>query len=88
MLRISLSEADGGAVTLRLDGQLTGLWVKLLLETSEARVEKGARVIIDLKNVSFVDREGCAVLRSLADRNVEIVNAMPFIAEQIRKAAQ
>lgn len=73
---------------LRLEGQLTGRWVKLLQETCQARLEKGARIIVDLKNVSFVDREGCAVLRSLIDRHVDILNALPFIAEQIRKAAQ
>jgi len=88
MLKISTSVADGGVVTLRLDGRLTGQWVKLLQGTCEARLGKGARVVIDLTNVSFVDREGLAVLRGLADRNVEILNALPFIAEQIRKAAQ
>lgn len=88
MLRISTSAADGGVVTLRLDGRLTGQWVKLLQGTCEARLETGARVVIDLTNVSFVDREGLTVLRGLADRRVEILNALPFIAEQIRKAAQ
>ena len=86
MLRISTSAADGGAVTLRLDGQLTGQWVKLLQGTCSAQLEKGAQVMIDLKHVSFVDREGLALLRSLADREINILNALPFIAEQIRKA--
>ena len=86
MLRISTIEAAGETVTLRLDGQITGQWVKLLQRTCEAQLKKGARVTIDLKNVSFVDRDGIALLRSLTDRRVEILNALPFIAEQIRKA--
>jgi anti-anti-sigma regulatory factor len=86
MLRISASAADGGAVTLRLDGRLTGEWVKLLQSTCEARLENGAQVIIDMKHVSFADREGVVLLRNLADRGVDILNALPFISQQIRKA--
>jgi anti-anti-sigma regulatory factor len=86
MLRISTNAAAGGPVTLQLDGRLTGQWVKLRQGTCEARLKENAHVIIDLKNVSFVDREGFVLLRSLADRQVEILNALPFIAEQIKKA--
>jgi anti-anti-sigma regulatory factor len=86
MLRISASEAVGGAVTLQLDGRLTEQWVALLKATCEARLKENAHVIIDMKNVSFVDRDGFVLLRSLADRRVEILNILPFIAEQIRKA--
>ena len=86
MLRISVNEAVSEAVTLRLDGQVAGQWVKLLQKTCEAELKKGARVIIDLRNVSFADRYGIALLRSLTDRRVEVLNALPFIAEQIRNA--
>ena len=86
MLRISVNEAVGDAVTLRLDGQIAGQWVKLLQKTCEAELKKDARVIIDLRNVSFADRYGIALLRSLTDRRVEVLNALPFIAEQIRNA--
>jgi ABC-type transporter Mla MlaB component len=85
MLRISAIEAAGGTVTLRLDGQVTGRWVMLLQRTCEAELKKGARVTIDLKNVSFADRDGIALLRSLTDCRVELLNPLPFIAEQIRK---
>jgi ABC-type transporter Mla MlaB component len=59
--------------------------VKLLQRTCEAQLKKGVRVAIDLKNVSFADRDGIALLRSLKDRRVEILNALPFIAEQIQR---
>ena len=85
MLRISASEVAGEPLMLRLDGQVNGQWVKLLQKTCEARLKKGVRVTIDLKNVSFADRDGIALLRSLKDRRVEILNALPFIAEQIKR---
>jgi ABC-type transporter Mla MlaB component len=86
MLKISVIGVAGEPVTLRLDGQVTGRWVKLLQNTCDAQLKNGARVTIELKNVSFVDRDGIAFLQSLTDRRVEILNALPFIAEQIRKA--
>jgi ABC-type transporter Mla MlaB component len=85
MLRISANEAAGEPLTLRLDGQINGQWVKLLQRTCEAQLKKGAQVALDLKNVSFADRDGIALLRSLKDRRVEILNALPFIAEQIKR---
>ena len=84
MLRISTSKATDGAMTLRLDGQLAGPWVQLLREACAEHSLSG-RVILDLSNVSFVDREGFKLLRDLVDRRFEFSSASPFIAEQIRK---
>jgi hypothetical protein len=87
MLKVSVANAAGEEISFRLDGQITGLWVELLRGLCEATLQKGARIILEMKNVSFVDRDGIALLRSLAGRRVEILNALPFIAEQIAKAA-
>ena len=86
MLKISITEAAGETVSLQLDGQVSGRWVELLQRTCELQLEKCAHVTIDLKNVSFADRDGLALLRSLKDRRVEILNALPFMAQQIWKA--
>lgn len=86
MLRISITEAANEWVTLLLDGQVSGQWVELLRSTCEGQLKKNARVTIDLKNVSFLDHDGIALLRNLRDRRVEILNALPFIAVQIGKA--
>jgi ABC-type transporter Mla MlaB component len=85
MLRISANELAGESVLLQLDGQISGEWIKLLEGTCEAQLKNGAQVSLDLRNVSFADRDGIALLRSLADRQVEILNAVPFIAEQIKR---
>src|SRR5258708_19852444 len=84
MLRISANEATGEAITLRLDGQVSGRWVKLLEGTCEAQLNKGARVIIDLKNVSFADRDGAHLFRSLQDRKGNSQNPFPSIPSQTR----
>lgn len=86
MLKILASEAVGESVTLQLHGQVKGRWVLLLGETCEAHLQKGLRVVVDLRNVSFADRDGIALFQSLQDRQVTILNALPFVSEQMRKA--
>jgi ABC-type transporter Mla MlaB component len=86
VLKITTTEGAGERIALQLDGQVSGRWLELLQATCEAQLKKSTQVSIDLKNVSFADRDGVALLRSLQDRHVEILNAEPFIAEQIRTA--
>jgi anti-anti-sigma regulatory factor len=84
MLRISTDKAKDGAMTLLLEGQLAGPWVRLLRESCDENAS-GVGIILDLSNVSFADREGIKLLRDLVDRGFELRSASPFIAEQIRK---
>jgi ABC-type transporter Mla MlaB component len=85
MLRISTIETTGEKVKIQIDGQLSAEWVKLLRKMCETHLEKGLQVSIDLRNVSFADRDGIAILQKLSNYNVEFFNASPFLAEQIRK---
>ena len=88
MLRISVIKSSGETVTLHLDGQVTGRWAKLLKRMCEVQLKKDVRITIELRNVSFADRDGIALLRNLTDRQVKILNVLPFIAEQISKATE
>jgi hypothetical protein len=47
MLRISADDMTGELISFRLDGQVTGRWVKLLRRTCEAQLKKGKRVNIE-----------------------------------------
>lgn len=85
MLKISTIESTEELAKIRIDGQISGEGVKLLQNTCKAQLEKGLKLSVDLQNVSFVDREGIAALRTLQQHKVEFVNASLFITEQIRK---
>jgi hypothetical protein len=85
MLKVSTSKAADGAVTLRLDGQVAGPWVNVLQGACDEHLLKGSPVVLDLRNVSFADREGIELLRGLANRRAEFRNASPFLVEQMRK---
>ena len=87
MLKILANRPSDQDVTLRLDGLVAGRWVAVLRESCEVALNKGARLTLDLGNVSFVDRDGGTLLRGLINRQVSFMNASPFVTEQIRRAA-
>ncbi|MGH2650580.1 MAG: STAS domain-containing protein [Actinomycetota bacterium] len=84
MLKITPIEAPVEAVTLRLEGRVIGAWVEELRQSCTRVLAQPVRLILDLTDVSFIDTDGLALVRSLADRQVTIVNCSPFVTEQLR----
>ena len=80
--RVVMSEQE---VTLRLDGRVTGQWVELFRESAESEIEEGLRLTLDLGNISFIDCEGLALIKSLVQRGVQPLNVPFFVVEQLRK---
>ena len=85
MLKITTAVLSKHEITLRLDGRVTGQWVALLRDSAESAFTEGMKLTIDLKNVSFIDCEGIALLKRLIERGANPVNAPLFVSEQIRK---
>ena len=86
MLRISIVESSGHAVTLRVEGEVKGRWVEELGRTCEEPLSRGVQLILDLADVSFIDSDGIALFRILADRRVDFVNPSSFISGQIEES--
>jgi hypothetical protein len=84
MLKIVVEARDGASV-VRAEGQMIGPWVnelgRLVEELLRARVEPPT---VDLRGVSFVDRDGVDLLRRLEHRGVTVVNCSRFGAEQLK----
>ena len=85
MLKIKRVSPPIQEITLKLDGRVTGQWVELLRESAESEMEAGLRITLDLENVSFIDGEGLALIRSLMDRGVQQANAPLFVLEQLTR---
>ena len=85
MLKITRAVLSKQETTLRLDGRVAGQWVALLRDSAECELDEGVKLTIDLKNISFIDCEGIALLKSLIKRGVDPINAPLFVAEQIKK---
>lgn len=84
MLKIETVSNGTGTATLVLEGRLIGPWVEELRRFCEESVSPHEGLILDLGAVSFVDRGGLELLRSLADRQARVSNCSPFVAEQLR----
>ncbi len=84
MLRISPVESPDGALILRLEGRVIGPWVEELRRSCEEVLATGGRLGLDLSNVSFVDRNGVELLRSLKNRDMALLTCSPFVHEQLK----
>lgn len=83
MLRIVV-ESGEGVGTVRAEGQMIGPWVDEVRRSCEEVRRAGMEPIVDLAQVSFVDREGVALLRDLGRRGVALVNCSGFVAELLK----
>jgi ABC-type transporter Mla MlaB component len=83
MLKIVLTQDEGGPM-LRLAGQVIGPWVEELERVGDAVMAVHSGVALDLADVSFVSREGVALLQGLRDRGVVLRHCSAFLVEQLR----
>ena len=82
MLRIERVDEESGKTTVRATGRLTGPWVAEF-ERAVSDYATDAPVVIDLTDVSFVDRAGISLLRMLRSRTHVKLRCSAFVAEQI-----
>jgi ABC-type transporter Mla MlaB component len=66
-------------VTLRLEGEVMGLEVAELERVASELIAQRRPVRLDLQAVTFVDREGVALLRELRAEGAEWRNASIFV---------
>jgi len=86
MLRIARNEAGRrGVEELRLEGKVVGRWVEELRRSCDDILHSPEqRLILDLRDVSFIDLAGLALFEELASRHVTLRNCSPFAAEQLK----
>jgi hypothetical protein len=82
VLKIETIEPAAGRAVLRLQGQLIGPWVDEL-ERAYLALSSGD-VALDLSQVSFVERRGVELLRSLGARGVPLLHCSAFMTEQLK----
>jgi len=83
ILKISTVFTHGTGETLRLEGHLGGPSVTELQRCCCGVLSTGRELAIDLAGVSFVDREGVALLRTLKLAGVILTNCTPFVGLQL-----
>ena len=86
MLRIERVENGAGHTTVRATGRLAGPWIAEL-QRSLPELGPHTAVVLDLTEVSFVDREGIEFLRKLCRVQIVDLRCSAFVAEQINTQA-
>lgn len=87
MLKISVMSQSDEATSFQLEGKLVGPWVEELRRLSEAALARSEAVSLDLEKVWFVDSQGIALLRDLANQDVAQINCSQFISQQLKERA-
>jgi ABC-type transporter Mla MlaB component len=84
LLKISFSDTLGQEVTIRLEGQVSGPWVEELRRSCERLLLSGARLTLDMTDVSFIDKDGIALCQHLRTQQVALTHCSAFVVEQLR----
>jgi ABC-type transporter Mla MlaB component len=85
MLRITVVESSKIAVTLRVEGRITGLWVEELRAACNVHTfPDNVQLSLELADISFADAAGISLLRELRSRGVGFIQTTPFLAEQLK----
>jgi hypothetical protein len=87
VLRISSEDETGLAVRLKAEGTIKGDWVPLLEAECLCHLDSGRMVDLDVTGVSFVDRQGAAMVRSLVDKGVRLVGTRALVEALLRRTA-
>ena len=88
MLRITVVESSRSAVTLRVEGRITGSSGAELRTACDVHTfADEVRLSLELADVSFADAAGILLLKELGSRGVALMHANPFMAEQLKEGA-
>ncbi len=84
MLRISECKTTNELTTLRLEGRIVGRLVGEVQTACDAVFARGCKLVLDLSDVAFIDRNGLALFQDLLNRDASFVNCSPFLLEQLK----
>jgi hypothetical protein len=89
MLKISCTDSsDRGRILLRLEGDVRGEWVDELrraCDTPVANPHPGWQLVLDLRDVLFIDARGVLLFQELHARSAEFINCSAFVTEQLKE---
>jgi anti-anti-sigma regulatory factor len=81
MLRLTRTQERPHEIVLKAEGQMVAEWVGLLERECLELASAKRRVLLDLGDVSYLDRRAVEVLRHLTSGGVTIVNCSPLVEE-------
>ncbi len=87
MLRLTRTSERPMEVILKAEGQIVAEWVGLLEEECLELTARDQQVLLDLGDVSYLDRRAVRLIRALAAGPVSIINCSPLVEELLAEDA-
>ena len=85
MLRVTVVEASRSAVTLRVEGRITGSSVEELRRACDVHtLAEDVQLRLELADVSLADAAGIVLLKELDARGVGALSTNPLPYEQLK----
>ena len=79
MLRLTVVPIPGPVVTLKVEGHIVGEWAEALERECSTLIAGGARVLLDLSGVLYIDTDGVSMLKELPTAGIVVINCTPII---------
>ena len=84
MMKITTDDVSPDHRVFRLEGRIGGSWIAELKNLCEQALRNDRSLTLDLSGVTFVERGGAKLLRSLEKmQRVAVVGSTAFVAEQL-----
>jgi ABC-type transporter Mla MlaB component len=87
MVRLTIRSQTPKEVVLAVDGWVSGKNVPILEQEGERLLGEAERLVLDLKGVKFIDREGLALLKRWSGKRLVLRGASPFLHTLLEKHA-
>ena len=79
MFRITLTGDDGHTIHVKVEGRVVGDWVPELDQVCGSCLAQNKKVILDISDVTYIDRRGVEVLKGVLGERVRIMGASLLI---------
>ena len=84
MVKISQIVDGSGISVVRIEGQVTGVWVAEVERYCRQLLEQSLPLTMDVADVSFLDRSGVRLFKDLLTSQATLLNCSPFLTELLR----
>lgn len=89
MLKITTVCEDERAVTLIVDGRITGSCIEVLETLCSHHIcVNNKHVLLDLKGVTFIDNQGVKMLKKLQRNRLAVIDSTLYIKSLLNRAEE
>ena len=86
MLRLTQTSHGTDDIVLTVEGRIVSDWADVLEQECLDLLDRGTHVVLDIGQVSYLDRRGVRVLRELLQKRLTIRNGTPLVEELLQES--